>query len=358
MNKMILPLFSVFTFMIVLSSPVFAVSSSQATGSVNIVNFVPLPEGGTLSFVTPQQMTINFTLPDGVSGELLVAPTDVQNPTTNGFAISFLAEVLTIKINPPDACITGCKITFTFDDNHLSSTGISDPSQVVIYQDSNEDGTFVPLPTILIDDAPSPYTVLATITSTSFFGIGVLEGEVFCGKTISVWTNLGANIIIGTNGSDAIHGTNGMDVIIAKAGNDVVYGKDGDDCIVGGPGRDRLNGGKGNDMIFGNDSNDVIHGNDGNDVIDGGSGNDTIQGNNGNDIINGSVGNDKIYGNNGTDLLYGEAGNDQIFGGNQNDTIDGGPGTDRCNGGNGINSIINCEDKHKEKDDHKEKGKK
>jgi len=349
MNKLIPLLFSVFIFMTVLSSSVFAVSSGQATGSVNIVNFVPLPEGGTLSFVTPQQIIMNFTLPDGVSGELLVATTDVQNPTTNGFAINFLAEILTIKINPPDACITGCKITFTFDDNHLSSTGISDPSQVVIYQDSDEDGTFVPLPTILIDDAPSPYTVLATITSTSFFGIGVVGEETFCGKTIVEWTNLGANIINGTNGSDAIRGTNDIDVIIAKEGNDVVNGKDGNDCIVGGPGRDRLNGGKGNDMIFGNDDNDVIHGNDGNDVIDGGSGKDTIHGNNGNDIINGSIGNDTIHGNNGNDLLYGEAGNDKIFGGNQNDTIDGGPDTDHCEGGNGINSILNCEDMHKEK---------
>jgi hypothetical protein len=325
--------------------------AQQATGSVNIANFVPIQQGGTLSFTTPQQIIMNFTLPDGVSGELLVATTEVQNATTNGFAINFLSETLIMKINPPDACVAGCKITFTFDDTHLSSAGISDPSQVVIYQDSNEDGTFVPLPTILIDDMPSPYIVFATITSTSFFGIGVLEDETFCGKTLQQWDDLGVNIIIGTEKKDTLRGTNGADLILGLGGNDRILGKDGDDCLIGGDGDDLIVGEKGNDIIFGNEGNDRLYGGKGDDIMDGGLGSDRLTGNSDNDVLSGGSGNDRVEGKSGNDALFGSSGNDDLKGGSGDDLLDGGDDLDKCNGGSGKNKIIHCEKGNTSKDD-------
>jgi len=335
------------------------VLAEQVTSTVDIVGFQPIEEGGTLSFETSQEMIMNFTLPDDTSGELLVTTTEVENPTTDGFTISFLDEVLTMIISPADSCLAGCDITFTFDDNHLISAGILDPSQVVIYQDTEEDGTFVPLVTILIDDAPSPYTVLATITSTSFFGIGVLDEETFCGKTIEQWEDSGANVIIGTEKNDKLRGTNGIDVILGLGGNDRILGKDGDDCLIGGDGKDRIIGGKGNDIIFGNDGKDRLHGGKGNDIINAGDGKDRITGNSGDDVLTGGSGKDKIYGNNGDDNLFGNSGNDDLKGGSGDDFLDGGEDFDKCKGGSGNNQIINCEDgkppKHDDKKDKNEK---
>lgn len=328
--------------------------AQQATGSTDIVNFQPIEEGDTLSFESPQGMIMNFTLPDGVAGELLVYSTSVSNPTTTGSLISFLTDVLFIDVNPSDLCLLGCDVTFTFDDSHLISAGISDPSDVVIYQDSEEDGTFVPLTTILIDDAPSPYVVLTTITSTSYFGIGVLDVETFCGKTLQQWEDEGANIILGTPQNDRIRGTNGIDVILGFEGNDRLLGKNGDDCLVGGEGKDRILGGKGNDIIFGNDGHDRLHGAKGNDIIDGGDGKDRIIGNSGDDILVGGSDKDKIYGNKGHDDLYGNSGNDDLKGGSGDDFLDGGEDKDKCKGGSGNDQIINCENK-KDKDNKKEK---
>ena len=320
------------------------VAAEQVTSTVDIIGFQPIEEGGTLSFETSQEMIMNFTLPDDTSGELLVTTIEVENPTTDGFAISFLDEVLTMIINPADSCLAGCDITFTFDDSHLISAGISDPSEVVIYQDTEEDGTFVPLVTILIDDAPSPYTVLATITSTSYFGIGILDEETFCGKTIEQWEDSGANVIIGTEKNDRLRGTNGTDVILGLGGNDRILGKDGDDCLIGGDGNDRIIGGNGNDIIFGNDGKDRLHGGKGNDIISAGDGKDRITGNLGDDILTGGSGKDKISGNRGDDNLYGNSGDDDLKGGSGDDFLDGGENFDKCEGGSGNNQIINCED--------------
>ena len=86
----------------------------------------------------------------------------------------------------------------------MIALGLNDPSQAIIFQDTEEDGTFVALPTVVIDDSPEPYTVAATITGTSFFGIGIFDDEVFCGKTITQWELDGANIIIGTDKIDIV----------------------------------------------------------------------------------------------------------------------------------------------------------
>ena len=73
-----------------------------------------------------------------------------------------------------------CTISITFTDAHLTAAGPPTPSpdSVVIFHDPEEDGTFVSLTTTLTDPAPSPYTVEAQITSTSFVGAGVQFVEV------------------------------------------------------------------------------------------------------------------------------------------------------------------------------------
>ena len=331
-----------FTITIYSNGIIFA---EQVTGQVSIINLQDIPSGGTATITTPQGVTLSLSLPPGQAATLTGQISTPTNPTSGGSSISFLAEVLTINITPTNACTAGCDILFTFDDSHLAASSLTDPNQVIIFQDSQLDGTFVPLPTLLIDGSPSPYTVLATITSTSFFGIGVLAEETFCGKTLEQWEAEGANIVFGTDERDKLRGTKNVDVIFGLGGNDRILGGDGDDCLIGGEGNDRIIGGKGNDIIFGNDGKDRLHGAKGNDTIDGGNGDDRSHGNNGNDQLSGGDGNDKLFGNKGNDFLVGLAGNDMIFGGQGDDNIDGGEGTDKCKDGSGQDTIVNCEDK-------------
>ncbi len=358
-NSMKNILFTLFLGTILLLQPP-SILAEQVTGQVSITNSQDIPSGGTGSITTPQGETLTVTLPPGETATLTGQIVTPENPSSGGSTISFLAEVITIEITPNDACTAGCQITFTFNDSHLTAAGLSDPSKVIIFQDTEEDGTFVALPTVVIDGSPEPYTVAATITGTSFFGIGILDDELFCGKTITQWELDGANIIIGTDKKDKLKGTNGVDVILGLGGDDKIYGKDGDDCLIGGDGNDRLVGGKGNDIIFGNDGNDrlvggkgddVIFGNDGkdrlhgghgDDVLDGGDGKDRVDGNKGNDILSGGNGDDKMNGGKGNDEIFGNSGNDKLKGGKGNDLLDGGDGIDKCNGGSGNDEIVNC----------------
>lgn len=259
------------------------------SGNVNITNSIPIGSGGTGTFTTPTGSIMTLTLPAGVSGTLQVETTNVANPTADGLSVKFLAEILHITLNPSDACANGCIITFTFTDEQLMAAGITDPSIVKIFQDPQQDGTFIILPTTLVDGAPSPYTVSATITSTSFFGIGVTE-PTFCGKTIDQFDH----VIDGTEKDNTLTGTKGDDLIRGFEGDDRIRGRDGDDCLVGGAGNDAIIGGHGNDTIDGGDGNDTIFGGGGNDVIFGNSGNDRIDGGNGNDSCDGGSGNNSI----------------------------------------------------------------
>lgn len=359
-------IFLLFTIVIFSNELIFA---EQVTGNVNIINVQDIPPGGTFTITTPQGEILTLSLPPGETATITGQIITTTNPTSGGSAISFLAEVLMINITPSDACTTGCEISFTFDDSHLAGFGQSDPNQVIIFQDSEEDVTFVPLPTFLVDGAPEPYTVSAIITGFSFFGIGVLDDETFCGKTISQWESEGANIIIGTDKKDKLKGTNGVDVILGLEGNDSISGKNGDDCLIGGEGDDRILAGKGNDMVFGGEGNDRLYGSNGNDLVDGGNGKDKIRGGSGNDnlrggegddhvdgdkgddVITGNVGNDKLHGKKGNDTIKGGPGNDEIKGDKGDDFLDGGEGVDDCNGGSGNDEILNCEDK-KDKDNN------
>ena len=138
----------------------------------NGVTTMFMDSGGTAMITISSSMSMAFTLPTTASsGSATATPQSVSSPTVDGNTISFLGNIMKFTLTG-SSCTDGCTITFTFTDTDLAAAGISNPSEAVIYRDSEEDGTFVALATILIDGAPSPYTVSATTFSTSFFGAG------------------------------------------------------------------------------------------------------------------------------------------------------------------------------------------
>ncbi|MGH9909868.1 MAG: hypothetical protein ACRD32_04445, partial [Nitrososphaerales archaeon] len=150
------------------------------TEQINIVDSGSYTDGGETTMVMgvggigiiPTSSTTLMTLRlSNTAGTGIAIPISVTTPTSNGGVISFLGNIMDITLTGA-SCAGGCAIAFTFTDTDLAAAGISNPADVVIYRDSEEDGTFVALATTLIDGAPSPYTVSATTFSTSFFGAG------------------------------------------------------------------------------------------------------------------------------------------------------------------------------------------
>ncbi|MGH9910497.1 MAG: hypothetical protein ACRD32_07640, partial [Nitrososphaerales archaeon] len=142
------------------------VGSSYKVGTTTTMIIDP---AATATALISSDISMTLTLPPG--GTSTVTPTSVSSPTSNGGAITFVGDVVDLTL-VSGSCAAGCEITFTFTDANLTDAGISSPSEVVIFRDSEEDGTFVALPTTLSDDAPSPYKVSATTFSNSFFGAG------------------------------------------------------------------------------------------------------------------------------------------------------------------------------------------
>ena len=139
--------------------------------------------------------------------------------------------------------------------------------------------------------ASDPQTLTITLTGTAD---GVTIPAVFTGAdpndfdggTASGTATGGADILIGTSGSDTISAIGGNDQIYGRAGADSLLGGDGNDTIHGGSGNDTIDGGANNDFIFGGSGNDSITGNDNGDNIYGGYGADTLTGGaNGDDFI-------------------------------------------------------------------------
>jgi hypothetical protein len=126
--------------------------------------------GGTVTIPISTTMSMQLMSPV-TSGTGTAIPVSIAAPTSGTSTLSFLGSIMDITLTSV-SCATGCPITFTFTDADLSAAGILSPSEVVIFRDSQEDGTFDALTTTLTDGAPSPYTVSATTFSTSLFGAG------------------------------------------------------------------------------------------------------------------------------------------------------------------------------------------
>ncbi|MGH9909271.1 MAG: beta strand repeat-containing protein, partial [Nitrososphaerales archaeon] len=150
-------------------------TSGQSLGALAVVPDLTIDvlPGVPVQFVLPGGLSTTFTLPgSSANGTITIGSRTLENPSSGSDILLFLGLPMEITLGGGASCSGGCTLSFTFTDNDLASVGISDPLGVTIFQDNEEDGTFVPLVTTLVDDAPSPYTVLATFTSTSFFGAG------------------------------------------------------------------------------------------------------------------------------------------------------------------------------------------
>lgn len=88
--------------------------------------------------------------------------------------------------------------------------------------------------------------------------------------------------------------------LVGTPGDDVIDLVQGTNAPLGF-GNDTINGGGGNDTIFSSAGNDVISGDDGNDFLNGGIGNDLCQGFAGDDILNGGISKDTLVGGLGAD---------------------------------------------------------
>ena len=107
----------------------------------------------------------------------------------------------------------------------------------------------------------------------------------------------------GTPGADVLVGTDGSDVICGRGGADLLTGRAGDDLLLGGGGADRLNGGNGNDVLRGGSGADSAVSGKGSDRIDGGPGADgCLSG------FDRTLGNDVIVGGPGADAYVADHG--------------------------------------------------
>jgi hypothetical protein len=139
-----------------------------------------LSSGGSATIEVPANAPAEFTLPDGNTAAL-TPPVDANvTATDEGGAgetatISFLGRIIDFTATREDgsaACTTGCTIEFTFTGAQASAQGLT-PSQVKIYHDSNENGSFETdeaLDTTISGN--DPFTATATASFTSKFAVG------------------------------------------------------------------------------------------------------------------------------------------------------------------------------------------
>lgn len=83
-----------------------------------------------------------------------------------------------------------------------------------------------------------------------------------------IFSNVGAQDIVGTRYEDTLFGSLYDDSIIGGGGDDTVLGGFGNDRLSGGASNDRLIGGGGDDRLTGNAGRDVITGSGGKDIFD------------------------------------------------------------------------------------------
>lgn len=160
------------------------------------------------------------------------------------------------------------------------------------------------------------------------------------GRSFTVITDNGVQLVGSIGSTDAVSGTDMADTLTGGAaatridggaGDDVLNGQGGNDTLLGGEGGDTLNGNSGNDTLNGGNGADRLFGGDGADMLDGAGDDDSLSGGAGDDRLNGGDGNDLLLSGAGTDRLYGDVGDDAlIFGADLSptDTASGGAGAD------------------------------
>lgn len=132
---------------------------------------------------------------------------------------------------------------------------------------------------------------------------GEAEGDTLTSIEAVQGSNIGDDILLGSNLADLLQGF---------GGDDVLEGRDGADIVHGGDGADTINGGNDDDFLLGQS---------GNDQLDGGAGADNVQGGEGNDVLRGGDGVDRLWAADGDDHLIGGTGDDFLRGGNGADVF-------------------------------------
>ena len=180
--------------------------------------------------------------------------------------------------------------------------------------------------------------LLSTVASGAWAGDDTISGfERVYGS------NVGSDVLRGTEGDNIIRGYGGNDIVYSRNGNDLVDLGDGNDTVVVGIGSDTLVGGSGIDNLnyyystsgvridlllntasAGYAAGDAISGFER--VYGSNTGNDTLRGTNDDNFIRG-------YG--GGDIIFDRGGNDIVELGDGNDIIVSGGGVDSYHGGSG-----------------------
>jgi len=153
-----------------------------------------VPTGGSVTIEVPAGVPATFDLPSDtqlsvtppVDANVTTTDTDAgQSPATLAFLGTIVDIAATTETGDP-ACTTGCTIKFTFTGAQASAQGL-EPNQVVIYHDSNEDGSFESneaLATTVVGD--DPFTATATASFTSKFAVGGVKALALAGISKSL----------------------------------------------------------------------------------------------------------------------------------------------------------------------------
>jgi sugar lactone lactonase YvrE len=131
--------------------------------------------GGTATTTLPAGTTASITLPSGQSGTVTIQTTTAPTTGSGGSTLDFVGDVIDI-VPPTNACATGCVFSFDFTSAQVTAAGLTDPSQVEILHDRNNDGDFddagETLATTITTTSPGHFTATATDFFTSKFAIG------------------------------------------------------------------------------------------------------------------------------------------------------------------------------------------
>ncbi|MGB3179276.1 MAG: calcium-binding protein, partial [Albidovulum sp.] len=152
-------------------------------------------------------------------------------------------------------------------------------------------------------------------------------------------SNVGNDILKGTNGDNFIRGYGGNDIVFDRGGNDIVQLGDGNDTVLVGNGADTMTGGAGIDNINYYYSTSGVSVDLLTNALSGGwAADDVISGFE--RVYGSNTGNDTLKGTDGDNFLRGYAGDDDLDGRGGKDNIDGGSGADRMTGGLGADSFV------------------
>ncbi|MGH2806619.1 MAG: hypothetical protein ACRDKT_05030 [Actinomycetota bacterium] len=212
------------------------------------------------------------------------------------------------------------------------------------------------------DGAAGDLVTYLTAAKTSSITVNLLRGfargrgEDTLGDVENIWTDYGADHIVGNHKPNAVY---------SAEGNDTIVGNGGDDCLAPGGSENEIYGGEGFDffstrhyynclkepydfglvegVVFGGMTVDLADGraDDGDATsilhsIEGAFGYATET-----DHLWGDDSTNHLYGGGATDMLHGRGGDDLLDGGGNYDSLDGGDGNDTCINGE---ANVACED--------------